>query len=134
MASERDLATLLKTLRPALQPDTYVFVKLEDRAVPSGVVPLMQFQEAEGLSLIVTQDDAENHGLEAIYPCRCITLQVHSALEAVGMTAAISKALTDAGISANIVAAYHHDHVFVPVEQADAAIETLLGLSKNAKA
>jgi len=58
-----------------------------------------------------------------------ITLQVHSALEAVALTAAISHALTEAGVSANVVAGYTHDHVFVPLERADDAMRALGTLS-----
>jgi hypothetical protein len=60
---------------------------------------------------------------------RQITLKVHSSLEAVGLTAAFSRALTEAGISANVVAAYYHDHIFVPATDAERAIEALRQLS-----
>jgi hypothetical protein len=50
---------------------------------------------------------------------------VHSSLEAVGLTAAVAGALTAAGISANVVAAFHHDHVFVPADRAEAAMAQL---------
>ncbi|MEC9431149.1 MAG: ACT domain-containing protein, partial [Pseudomonadota bacterium] len=60
---------------------------------------------------------------------RCITCEVHSSLEAVGMTAAMSTALGKAGISANVVAAYYHDHIFVPAEKVGLAIDVLTSLS-----
>jgi hypothetical protein len=52
-------------------------------------------------------------------------LTVHSSLEAVGLTAAVSKALTEANISCNVVAAYYHDHIFVPVKDAKQAMRVL---------
>ena len=60
---------------------------------------------------------------------RQITLKVHSSLEAIGLTAAMSRALMEAGISANVVAAYYHDHIFVPAADAERAVEALRQLS-----
>ncbi len=48
-----------------------------------------------------------------------ITLTVHSSLDAVGLTAAVATKLASYGISANVVAAYYHDHIFVQTEKAD---------------
>jgi len=62
-------------------------------------------------------------------PMRRITLRVNSALDGVGLTAAVSAALARKGIPANVVAAYHHDHVFVPAAQAEAALEVLRSLA-----
>ncbi len=64
-------------------------------------------------------------GLEFTFVCAWITLKVNSALEAVGLTAAFSSALGDAGISCNVIAAYHHDHIFVPLQEAQKALEVL---------
>ena len=63
---------------------------------------------------------------------RCITLTVHSSLEAVGLTAAIATELAGLGISANVVAAYYHDHVFVPCAQAEQAVAGLAALGSRA--
>ena len=63
---------------------------------------------------------------------RCITLQVHSALDGVGLTAAVAGALAAQGIACNMVAAYHHDHAFVPEAQAEAALAVLLALQAGA--
>ena len=68
---------------------------------------------------------AASHGLVASAPMRCITLTVHSSLEAVGLTAAIATELARFGVSANVVAAYFHDHVFVPSAQAEQALAAL---------
>ena len=84
--------------------------------------------EAEGLSLIVPLDAAPQGAL----PMRCITLQVHSSLEGVGLTAAVSAALAQAGIPANMVAGYHHDHVYVPSADADRALKVLQQLQRDA--
>ena len=83
------------------------------------------FWEAEGLSVILERAEADRLGLTYTSVHRCITLQVHSSLTAVGLTAAVSSALSSAGISANVVAAYHHDYVFVPAEFAEKALRVL---------
>ena len=73
--------------------------------------------------------DADRYQLSYEYVAAWITLQIHSALDAVGLTAAISRRLTDEGISCNVVAGYHHDHLFVAVEDADRALRALSALS-----
>jgi hypothetical protein len=85
-------------------------------------------REQEGLTLVVEQSEADTAGLSYEYVAAWITLEVHSALEAVGLTAAISKALTDAGISCNVVAGYTHDHLFVPEDRAQDALAALRSL------
>ena len=92
----------------------------------------MTFAEAEGTTLVVERRAAEAAGLAAAFPCRRITLRVHSALEAVGLTARVATALAAAGIPANIVAAFHHDHLFVPEARADEALEVLRALAGGA--
>ncbi len=84
------------------------------------------------MTLILPAEVAAAHDLAASAPLRMITLSVHSSLEAVGLTAAVAAVLTEAGISANVVAAFHHDHVFVPAERAQDALSALQGLSERA--
>jgi hypothetical protein len=126
MAGETNLATLLHGMQPVLADEVYVFVSIPDgSAVPSGVTPLMTFREAEGMTLIVSRDVAKEAGLTPSFPCRRITLNVHSSLEAVGFIAAVSARLAAAGIPCNPVAAFHHDHIFVPTDQAEDALRIL---------
>jgi hypothetical protein len=61
---------------------------------------------------------------------KCIALEVHSSLEAVGLTAAVIKKLTEKDISANVIAAYYHDYIFVQAEKADTALSALEELSR----
>ena len=126
-APERDLGRLLAGLDPRPDPEDWVFVAVA--GVPAGVAPLMTFREAEALTCIVTRGEARRAGLAEAPVFRRITLGVVSSLEAVGLTAAVAAALTDAGISANVVAAFHHDHVFVPAERAGEALDCLTRLS-----
>ena len=130
-APERDLARLLAGLAPRLDPAPWVFVALAG-PLPGGVAPLMTFREEEGLTAILAPAEAESLGLSGGPVFRRITLGVHSSLEAVGLSAAVAVALAAAGISANLVAAFHHDHVFVPAERAEEALACLRQLQARA--
>jgi len=123
---EHRLPVLLASLQPRLDPVEYAFVQLTpDAAVPGDLEPLAMFREDEGISLIVTAAESRAHGWENRFPCRRITLEVHSALEAVGMLAAVSAWLTQAGIPSNVISAVHHDHLFVPAERAADAMTAI---------
>jgi hypothetical protein len=121
MAGETNLDRLLAGLAPKLHPDEFVFCTA---AGPVGE-PVCVFREAEGCTLILRRSEAERLGLAFTYPCRMITLTVHSSLEAVGLLARVSTLLAERGISVNAVSAYHHDHLFVPSERAEEAVRAL---------
>ena len=123
MSGERDLGRLLAGLDPRPDPVDWVFVAVP--AVPEGTAPLMSFREAEALTCILTAEEARRAGLAGGPAFRRITLGVRSSLEAIGLTAAVAAALAEAGISANVVAAFHHDHVFVPAGRAGEALDCL---------
>jgi hypothetical protein len=117
-----DLSELLRTLQPHRHPGTFVYATLPaESSVRIGDVVAM-VQEPEGVSVIVEARQALRLGLEPVMHCAWITLTVNSDLQAVGLTAAFASALGSAGISCNVVAGTHHDHIFVPVDQADAAM------------
>jgi uncharacterized protein len=105
-----------------------VFAIAPGDAVPDGVNPITTVCEDEALTLVLSQQEADRHGLAYEAPQAWITLRVHSALAAVGMTAAVSAALTQAGISCNVVAAFHHDHIFVPLQRGPEARQVLAAL------
>jgi hypothetical protein len=65
-------------------------------------------------------------------PFARITLTVHSALEGVGLTAAVSGALAEQGIACNVVAGFHHDHLFVPWERREEALGVLRKVARPA--
>ncbi|WP_062134438.1 ACT domain-containing protein [Demequina aestuarii] len=130
MPGERDLDTLIATMRPALDPVTYVWASMEGLAAAGALIDAVAtVREAEGWSLVLPIDAASRHGLEFTFPSARLTLTVESALEAVGLTAAVAGALADAGIAANVVAGFHHDHVFVPRERAADAVAALADLA-----
>lgn len=132
MSGETDLGKLLASLSPSLDPVSYVFVTLPiGLAVPAGIVPLATFVEAEGLSLVVEATSWPASIGTASAPYARLTMMVHSSLEAVGMTAAMAAALTAAGISANVVAAFHHDHIFVPWNRRQEAMRAIEALARS---
>ena len=133
MSGGTDLDQLLATMEPALAEGRFVYASVPVAALAAHLSrgPIGLFREEEGITLILPAEAAD--GLAASAPMRLITLTVHSSLEAVGLTAAFSAALTRAGISANVVAGYYHDHIFVPERDADRAIETLQALSRAAR-
>ena len=131
----RDLRQLLAAMEPRLLPDEFVFCTVapernrERKEAVADLAALASFREEEGLSLVLERSLAEHRGFQYGPVMRCISLTVHSALDAVGLTAAISSRLARQGISANVVAAYFHDHVFVPAARAEEALEALRELS-----
>ena len=127
MGGETDLTTLLMTMTPRQRPGRFVFVTVEER--PPEVEVLASVMEDEGVSLVLTQDDADRLALTYDFLAGWITLQVRSGLAAVGLTAAVSVALAEAGISCNVVAGRHHDHLLVPLGRVDEALLVLRRLS-----
>ena len=125
----QDLKVLLQQMEPRLNPDHYVFVHLAEGTELPNIPYLASFREPEGLTLVITQARADELGLSYAFLASWITLQVHSALEAVGLTAAVAEALSRHQISCNVIAAFYHDHLFVPIKQAELAMSVLQTLS-----
>jgi hypothetical protein len=125
---ERDLDRLLATLEPVRRPGEYVFVSTSDDVVLSSLATV---HEDEGVSHVVERSVADELGLVYDLVCAWLTMRVHSALDAVGMTAAMAAALTAEGISCNVIAGFHHDHLLVPADRADDAIAALRALARR---
>lgn len=129
---EQNLSKLLRHLDPQVQPGIYVFCfNSSGREVPFHH-RLFTFREPEGETVVVRRDIANTLGLTYDFEASWIILKVHSALSAIGLTAAFSNALAQGGIPCNVVAAFHHDHLFVPVHQQALALEILKNLSASA--
>jgi hypothetical protein len=121
-----ELDKLLKSMKPEIQNGDYVFCTVDgDYSDYAHLSPLAFFVESEGLTLIVSVEAAEKGQLEYESTFKQITLTVHSSLDAVGLTAAVATKLASRDISANVVAAYYHDYIFVPKEKADEALLAL---------
>lgn len=132
MAGETDLGSLLAGMRPVLRPGTFVFATIAAGArLPNGLDPIMTFREAEGQTLVLAAERASRAGLSVTFPSRLITLEIRSSLDAVGFLAAVATRLAACGIGVNPVAAYHHDHLFVPAGRAEEALEALKALAEE---
>jgi len=131
MSGETNIEVLLSTLTATLVDGLYVFVTLKDSNVPAALAPRMMFVEAEGISLIVTRDEAEAAGFDYEFPCRMITLDVHSSLEAVGFIARIATELAKADMGVNPVSGYFHDHLFVPDGREHDALRILQKIAED---
>lgn len=128
MPAERNLQTLLQHMKPEMQDGIFVFATLPlAEQIPDTIQPLLTFREREGTTLVMLREEADSIGLSWQFAARLITLNVHSALDAVGFLAAITTRLADAGISVNAVSAFYHDHLFVPSDKADEALALLQG-------
>lgn len=118
-----DLAQLLRSIEPTQRAGEFVFVSAP--TLSAHVVVEASVREPEGVSYVLARESADRLGLAYEYVAAWITLTVHSALDAVGLTAAVSTALARDGISCNVIAGLRHDHLLVPVDLADAAMGSL---------
>ncbi len=128
-----ELAALLSTMAPIRHPGAYVFALVAVVATDfevQALQPIATIREPEGCTVVIEESIATAAGLPVMFRAAWITLSVHSALNAVGFTAAFSSALGSAGISCNVMAGVLHDHLFVPYELGDLALETLLALAR----
>ncbi|WP_162054319.1 ACT domain-containing protein [Pontibacter pamirensis] len=128
----KNLTTLLQQLEPELNDGEYVFCTIQENSSLDLAQVLFSFKEQEGLTVVLLKEAADKAALPYSFVSSWITLKVHSSLEAVGLTAAFSTALAKAGISCNVVAAFYHDHIFVPSKDAVNAIQVLKSCASQA--
>jgi len=117
-------------MSPVLNEGDFVFCTVADASALLGTDVLGTFREKEGFTVIIERERADALGLEYNFVAAWITLTIHSALDAVGLTAAFATALGKAGISCNVIAAFYHDHIFVAKDDAAKAIDVLQALSR----
>lgn len=131
MTGSVDLQRMLRTLETSVRPEPYTYV-----TVPAGHPALLlahaMVAEDEGMTVVLPLAEAQEHRLEYTFIAAWITLEVHSSLEAVGLTAAVAHALAAEGISCNVLAGFYHDHLLVPYDRADEAIAALSRLRERA--
>ena len=130
MPGEINLQKLLKTLKPKHNSGEYVFCvvdKIENLNLEDIV---LMFKEKEGITVIIKKQLANKLKLKYSFVASWITLTVHSSLEAVGLTATFSQALAEKGVSCNVVAAFHHDNIFVAKKDTKKAMAILNKFSK----
>lgn len=126
---ELNLDVLIKSMEPVLHDDTYVFATVDEQFDTRLAQPLMTFYEQEGITLILTKARASEIELPYEFPCRMITLNIHSSLDAVGFLARITQRLASIQIGVNPVSGFYHDHLFVPAERAEDALAELLSMT-----
>ena len=131
MSGETNLNVLLSSLDPILNEGEYVFINLQEPNARALDHCICFFKEAEGNTYILSQSKANEFEFSYDFVASWITLKVHSSLEAVGLTAVFSSELAKNHIGCNVVAGYHHDHIFVAVEDGRKAIDVLSKISKN---
>lgn len=130
-AGMTDLGAMLRTLTVTRRPETYTFITLDTDAPALGDGVEAVISEAEGPTVVATLQRALAEGWPIGFTATWLTLDIHSALAAVGLTATVARALTRAAIPCNVIAAYHHDHLLVPADRADEAILVLEGVASE---
>jgi uncharacterized protein len=124
---------MIKGMSPILVDGSFVFGTTRDASLAAQcrAKAIGMLIETEGESFILRAEDAEALGFDCSLRLRQITLRVHSSLTGVGLTAAVSATLAQLQIPSNIVAAFHHDHVFVPEALAEKALRALMDLQEG---
>lgn len=131
MTGERDLARLLATLSASAREGEYAFVTRASADPGLAVTASASVRETEGFTYVVPCAVADAHGLAYDFRAAWLTLDVHSALDAVGLTAAVSGALARHGIPCNVLAGFHHDHLLVAADRRDDALQVLADLARD---
>lgn len=132
MAGVKDLEDMLQNLSVSRRAGTWTMVSVDQAAgapVELSTDIAAVITEAEGITAITTVEEAERRGWDIEFRAAWLTLEIHSSLEGVGLTAAVSAALADHGIAANMVAGYYHDHILVPEARADEAMVLITELA-----
>ncbi|MDO6674077.1 ACT domain-containing protein [Tenacibaculum sp. 1B UA] len=131
MTGEKNLSVLIREMKPFVNKGEYVFTTVKDIHNINKEDIVGQFKEAEGITLILEKKVADNLELAYSFIASWITLKIHSALDAVGLTAAFSSELAKHDISCNVVAGFYHDHIFVDKKDETKTINVLTNLSKS---
>ncbi|MFW9834914.1 MAG: ACT domain-containing protein [Candidatus Thorarchaeota archaeon] len=133
MSGEKNLENLLNNMEPMIEPGEYVFCTVSESDLDKIESPLMIYREGEGPTVIIQRALAEQMGFKFGSSWGLITLMIHSALDAVGFLATITHHLAKSKISVNAVSAFYHDHLFVPYEKLDEALDLLISLADSSK-
>ena len=131
MPGESNLSILLASMAPVLNDGEYVFCAVKNMAQINPAEIIFYFKEAEAITIVIKKTTADKYHLQYPFVAAWLTLTVHSSLQAVGLTAAFSTALGNAGISCNVVAAFYHDHIFVATGDAQKALDVLKKLAAS---
>jgi len=130
MAAMTDLDEMLRALKVGRHTEPVTFVHRQAPEVLGDGI-LAEVVEPEGVTVVITVAEAERRGWPVEFVAAWLTLELHGALEAVGLTAAVSTALAAEGIPCNVIAGYFHDHLLVPADRADDAMAAIDALSRR---
>lgn len=131
MAGQTNLSEVLKSLQVSCDDVEYGFASVKDKQIDYDDQVLGTFKEDEGLTIIASKKHFETNGIQYEGPYAKLTIEVHTSLELVGLTAVLAKKLADYQISANVVAGYFHDHIFVQYAVRQKAIEAINNLKED---
>ncbi|MFD1722312.1 ACT domain-containing protein [Amnibacterium endophyticum] len=125
-----DLERMLLELEVIAREEPYVYavVRPGHPAIASAAATV---EEPEGTTVVLRQVDADRLEVAYDFVAAWLTLTVHSSLAAVGLTAAVSVALAEEGISCNVLAGAFHDHLLVPVQDRTRALDALASLRER---
>ena len=132
MHGEINLKKLLSEMSPELMDGEFVFCSYKNAhyGEHTNLQAIAVVKEREGLTFLIPKEKADEYAVKYVSVFKGITLKVHSSLDAVGLTAAFSRKLAEHGISANVIAGFYHDHIFVQTEKAEKAMSALNELTK----
>jgi hypothetical protein len=131
MSGETNIPILIKDMTPVLNKGEYVFTTVKDLDNIDRSSTICEFKEKEGTTIVLERKKADQMKLSYQFIAAWITLEIHSSLDAIGLTAIFSAELSKNNISCNVIAGYYHDHIFVDMHKAHQALHTLTELSKN---
>lgn len=126
-----DLKELISNMEPILNEGEYVFATVSNIESIPREVTVCEIKEREGITAVVSKENAEKLGLSFEFIASWITLNIHSSLEAIGLTAAFSAALTRNEISCNVIAGYYHDYIFVDKKDKEKAMSVLWEMTEK---
>lgn len=133
MSGETNLDKLIANMEPVLNDGDYVFASvLNTDSIPQDII-ISQIKEKEGITIVLLKNDADNLQLPYSYIASWITLNIHSSLEAVGLTASFATELSNHKMSCNVIAGYYHDHIFVDKNDRHKALKVLLDMTLQRK-
>jgi len=131
MIGETNIKILLKNLKPVLNKGEYVFVSVKNLDGIDRNDTICKFKEKEGITIVLERKKAAFLKFKYDFIASWITLNIHSSLDAVGLTAIFSSELAKSNISCNVIAGYYHDHIFVDKKDTENALTILNNLSEK---